>query len=80
MLDCFEVTETTADTRTRLSNKTDNELIKLLLKVDHSIRAGFDHAIYYQEWSVGTDILRQRGYGYLRPSDLKAIAEERNIQ
>ena len=60
MLDTFEVTEATADTRKRLSNKTDNELIKLLLDVDHSIRQGWDHAIYYQEWSVGTDILRQR--------------------
>ena len=80
MLDCFEVVETTADTRTRLSNKTDNELIKILIDIDASIRAGFDHAIYFQEWSVGTDILRKRGYGYLSPTDLKAIAEERNIQ
>lgn len=80
MLDCFEVVETTADTRKRLSNKTDNELIRILIDVDRSIRQGWDYAIYYQEWSVGTDILRLRGYGYLSPSDLKAIAKERNIQ
>jgi hypothetical protein len=79
MLDCFEVVETTADTRKRLSNKTDNELIKILVDIDRSIRTGFDYAIYYQEWSVGTDILRLRGYGYLRPSDLKALAKERNL-
>lgn len=79
MLDCFEVVETTADTRKRLSNKTDNELIRILVDVDRSIRAGFDYAIYYQEWSVGTDILRLRGYGYLRPSDLRGLAEERNL-
>lgn len=80
MIDIIEVCECTADTRKRLSEKTDVELIKLLLSVDHSIREGWEHAIYYQEWSVGTDILHQRGYGYLSPSDLKAIAKERNIQ
>ena len=80
MLDCFEVIETTADTRKRISNMTDNEVIKLLLEVDRSIRAGFTYGIYFQEWSVGTDILRQRGYGYLTPSELNQLAEERNIQ
>lgn len=65
-----EVVETTADTRKRLSKKTDKELMELLMSVDRSIREGWDHAIYFQEWSVGTDILRQRGYGYLSPNDI----------
>lgn len=79
MLDCFTVTETTADTRKRLSEKTDNELIKILISIDRSIREGWDYPIYYQEWSVGTDIMRIRGYGYLSPNDLKALAEKRNL-
>ena len=62
--------ETTADTRTRLSNKTTKELVDYLIGVDKSIKAGFENAIYFQEWSVGSDILRKRGYGILGPSDL----------
>ena len=70
MIGIPQIVETTADTRTRLSNKTTPELIKFLLDVDSSIRAGFEHAIYFQEWSVGSDILRKRGYEILGPSDL----------
>lgn len=80
MIGIPEVIETTADTRRRLSEKTDNELIKLLVSVDKSIHEGFEHAIYFQEWSVGTDILRLRGYGYLSPRDIRTLAEERNLQ
>lgn len=76
----FEVTETSGDTRTRLSNKTDKELIKFLIDVNKSIKSGFEYAIYYQEWSVGIDILRKRGYVILRPSELEEIAKNLNIQ
>ena len=79
MIGIPQVTETTGDTRRRLSEKTDNELIKLLVSVDKSIREGFEHAIYFQEWSVGTDILRLRGYGYLTPKDVRTLAEERHL-
>lgn len=65
-----EVVETTADTRTRLSNKTTKELVDYLIGVDKSIKAGFENAIYFQEWSVGSDILRKRGYKIHRPSDI----------
>ena len=65
-----EVVETTADTRTRLSNKTTKELVDYLIDVDKSIKAGFEHAIYFQERSVGSAILRKRGYEILGPSDL----------
>lgn len=70
-----EVCETTADTRTRLSNLTDIELVRYLEDVECSIKSGFEHAIYFQEWSVGTDILRMRGYEILSPNDLKNIKE-----
>lgn len=62
--------ETTADTRKRLSNKTDKELFKILIEADRDIQNGRHFASTYQEWSVGTDILRQRGYGYLSPKDI----------
>ena len=75
----YEVTETTGDTRTRLSNKTTFELIKYLLNVDQSIRSGFEYSIYFQEWSVGQDILRKRGFTILGPNDLKKIAKDLNI-
>lgn len=75
MFGITEVTETTADTRKRLSNLTDVELVKYLQDVDQSIKAGFEHAIYFQEWSVGSDILRLRGYEILGPSDIDKIAE-----
>ena len=65
-----EVVETTADTRTRLSNKTTKELVDYLIGVDKSIKAGFENAIYFQEWSVGSDILRKRGYKIHGPSDI----------
>ena len=65
-----EVIETTADTRTRLSNKTTKELVDYLIGVDKSIKAGFENAIYFQEWSVGSDILRKCGYEILGPSDI----------
>ena len=65
-----EVVETTADTRTRLNNKTTKELIDYLIGVDKSIKAGSENAIYFQEWSVGSDILRMRGYEIHGPSDI----------
>ena len=68
-----EVTETTRDTRKRLEAKSDIELAEFLMDVDHSIRAGFEHAIYFQEWSVGTDILKRRGYEIYQTSDVAEI-------
>ena len=65
-----EVIETTADTRTRLSNKSTKELVDYLIGVDKSIKAGSENAIYFQEWSVGSDILRKRGYKIHGPSDI----------
>ena len=65
-----EVVESTANTRRRLNRKTDKELINYLIDVDKSIKAGCKHGIYFQEWSVGSNILRNRGYEILGPSDL----------
>lgn len=70
-----EVVETTADTRTKLSNKTTKELVDYLMDVENSIRAGFEHAIYFQEWSVGLDILRKRGFVILSQNELKELHE-----
>lgn len=75
-----QVVETTADTRKRLSELTTVELIRYLKSVDQSIKAGFEHAIYFQEWSVGSDILRKRGYEILGPSNLYKLAEDLEVQ
>lgn len=66
----FELLRTDRDIRSKLIQKTDTELIKHLQSVDKSIKAGFEYASYFQEWSIGTDILRERGYEILGPSDL----------
>lgn len=66
----FELLRTDRDIRSELIQKTDTELIKHLKSVDQSIKAGFEYASYFQEWSIGTDILRKRGYEILGPSDL----------
>lgn len=68
-----EVCESTAETRKRLEKKNNKELISFLKSVDRSIQAGFPHAIYYQEWSVGTDILRKRGLGNLSPRQIREL-------
>lgn len=70
MFGISETVEKTRETRERLNSKTDQELIQYLISVDESIKAGFEHAIYFQEWSVGTDILKSRGYKILGPKDL----------
>jgi len=70
MIGIPEVTETTRETRDRLNKKDDQELIKFMIDVDQSIKAGFEHAIYFQEWSVAHDILRSRGYEIFTTKDL----------
>lgn len=70
MFGITETVEKTNETRKRLNMKNDQELIAYLIDVDKSIKAGFEHAIYFQEWSVGTSILKNRGYEILRTTDL----------
>lgn len=65
--------ETTAETRKRLSKLTDKRLFELLIDVDRSIKDGRHFASFYQEWSVGIDILYKRGYGYLTPSGIQEV-------
>ena len=76
MIGIPEVIEATADTRTRLSNKTTKELVDYLIDVNQSIKAGFEHGIYFQEWSIGTDILRKRGYEIPHTDDIHKLAKE----
>ena len=68
-----EITESTSETRKRLEAKSDVELVKFLIKVDKSIKSGMEYAIYFQEWSVGTDILKNRGYEIYSTSDVVEI-------
>ena len=61
MIGIPEVVESTKETRKKLEKMSDKELIEKMIDVDQSIKAGFPHNIYYQEYSVGMDILRKRG-------------------
>lgn len=70
MAKILEVCESTRETRKKLEKKSDEEIIDILKDVDQSIKNGNEFAIDYQRWSVGSDILRKRGYEILGPSDL----------
>ena len=72
----FELLRTDRDVRSELMEKTDLELIEHLQSIDQSIKAGFEYASYFQEWSIGTDILRKRGYEVLRTDDIYKLAKE----
>lgn len=70
MTKILEVCESTRETRKKLEKKSDEEIINILKDVDQSIKNGNEFAIDYQRWSVGSDILRKRGYEIFGPSDL----------
>ena len=74
-----EFVECAADTHKRLSNKPSAELINYLIGVARSIRSGHTNSIYYQEWSVGIDLLRRRGFVITCVDDLKDITKGLNI-
>lgn len=76
----FELMRTDRDVRSELIEKTDVELIKHLQSVDQSIKAGFEYASYFQEWSIGTDILRKRGYEILRTDDIHQLAKDLEVR
>ena len=76
MIGIPEVIETTKETRKKLEKLTDKELIKKMIDVDQSIRAGFPHNIYYQEYSVGMDILRKRGFKIYTKEELYKLGSE----
>lgn len=58
----IQIVEDVKETYKRLENMNDQKLIEFLKNVDQSIKNGEVKFIYYQEWSVGTDVLKKRGY------------------
>ena len=58
----IQIVENVKETYKRLENMSDKKLIDFLQSVDRSIKNGEVKFIYYQEWSVGTDVLKKRGY------------------
>jgi len=76
----FELMRTDRDVRSKLIEKTDVELVKHLQDVDQSIKAGFEYASYFQEWSVGTDILRRRGYKIITTDDIHQLAKDLEME
>jgi hypothetical protein len=76
----FELLRSDRDVRSELMEKTDVELIKHLQSIDQSIKAGFEYAVYFQEWSIGTDILRKRGYEILRTDDIHQLAKDLEVR
>lgn len=76
MIGIPETMETTKETRQKLEKLNNKELIKKMIDVDQSIRAGFPHNIYYQEYSVGMDILRKRGFEIYTKEELYKLGDE----
>lgn len=76
MIKIPEIVEETKDTRKKLEKLTDKELIEKMIDVDRSIRSGFPHNIYYQEYSVGMQILRKRGYEIYTKEELYKLGDE----
>ena len=66
----FDLSRNDNEVRKELMKKSDEELIRKMQDVDQSIKAGFPYASYFQEWSIGIDILRQRGYNITRTNDI----------
>lgn len=58
----MQIVEDVQETQKRLESMNDEELIKLLRSIDRSIKNGESKFIYYQEWSVGSIILKKRNY------------------
>lgn len=58
----IQIVEDVKETYKRLENMSDKKLIDFLQSVDRSIKNDKNKFIYYQEWSVGTDVLKKRGY------------------
>lgn len=58
----IQIVESVQETQKRLEKMSDEKLIKLLKSIDRSIKNGESKFIYYQEWSVGSIILRKRNY------------------
>ena len=76
----FELSRNDREVRSELIEKTDVELIKHLQSVDRSIKAGFQYNVYFQEWSIGTDILRKRGYDIVTTDDIHQLAKDLEVQ
>ena len=76
----FELLRSDRDVRSDLMEKTDVELIKHIQSVDQSIKAGFEYASYFREWSIGTDILRRRGYDIVTTDDIYQLAKDLEVK
>ena len=76
----FELLRNDREVRSELIEKTDVELIRHLQSVDRSIKAGFQYNAYFQEWSIGTDILRKRGYDIVTTDDIHQLAKDLEVR
>ena len=75
-----DIAKNDRDVRSQLIEKTDVELIRHLQSVDQNIKAGFEYASYFQEWSIGTDILRKRGYKIVTTDDIHQLAKDLEVR
>ena len=64
------------EVREHLKRQSDIRLLMILDDVDKSIKNGRDFASLYQTYSIGTQVLKERGYEILRTDDIKKYLKE----
>ena len=64
------------EVREHLRRQSDIRLLMILDDVNRSIKNGRDFASLYQTFSIGTQVLKERGYKILRTDDIEKYLNE----
>ena len=62
--------------RENLRRQSDIRLLLIVENANQSIKEGHDFASLYQTWSIGVDVLKERGFEILRTTDVQKYIEK----
>ena len=62
--------------RENLRRQSDIRLLLIVENANQSIKEGRDFASLYQTWSIGVDVLKERGFEILRTTDVQKYIEK----
>ena len=54
-----------------LERQSDIRLLMIMDQTNQSIKNGHDFASLYQTWSIGVEVLKERGFKILRTTDIQ---------
>ena len=63
------------EVRKHLERQSDIRLLMIMDQTNQDIKNGHDFASLYQTWSIGAQILKERGYEILRTDDVRKHLE-----